>query len=66
VTAQMGHGRFVMELAVPCSILFGLSSGHSRLLLVQDDAAGVVEVAQVRCPGMQIDAAVKSVGLGGR
>src|SRR6516165_9267045 len=32
--------------------------GH---FLVQDDGAGVVEDAQVHCPGVQIDAAIKCV-----
>src|SRR5262249_29484001 len=32
-----------------------------RHFLVQDDLAGVIEDAQVHCPGVQIDAAVESV-----
>src|SRR5262249_12376381 len=34
--------------------------GH---FLVQDDSAGVVENAQVHCPGVQIDSAIKCVRL---
>src|SRR5262249_43323101 len=34
-----------------------------RHFLVQDDLAGVIEDAQVHCPGVQIDAAVESVRL---
>jgi hypothetical protein len=32
-------------------------------LLVQDDGAGLVENAQVHCPGVQIDAAIECVSL---